>query len=98
MPSILSSRAALSSRSTPGKTPPRPQVGRRNFRRRRDGCRRASDSRSESSITAVNVVPRSAARFLASRRSWSSSRIVVLMHQSISARHQYVKDAGSGSV
>src|SRR5258708_6583530 len=41
-------------------------------------------------MTAVNVLPFSAAILLASARSVSSSRIVVLMHQSIPTKHQYV--------
>ena len=40
----------------------------------------------------VKVRPVSTASFLASARSLSSSRTVVLMHQSISPRHQYVKN------
>ena len=49
--------------------------------------RRASDSRNASSITAVSVLPDSAACLLAWARRCSSSRTVVRMHQSIHDAH-----------
>jgi hypothetical protein len=42
-------------------------------------------------MTAVSDLPVSWAKRLADLSSWSSSRIVVRMHQSISMEHQYVK-------
>ena len=41
-------------------------------------------------MTAVNDLPVSWAKRLADLSNWSSSRIVVRMHQSISVMHQYV--------
>jgi hypothetical protein len=42
-------------------------------------------------MTAVNDLPVSWAKRLADLSSWSSSRIVVRMRQSILVKHQYVK-------
>jgi len=88
---MRSSKAALSSRSMPGRTLSPLKVGIRNFRRCAKESRRERVCRRLSSIRAVKVVPFSAANFFASVKSRGSRRTVVLMHQDISYRHQYVK-------
>ncbi len=87
--SITSSSDAALSRSTPGRNPLPLNVG--SFKDPLTGfVRRLITSRRASSITAVKVWSESAASFLVSAKSASSSRTVVLMHQSIPPTHQYV--------
>jgi hypothetical protein len=79
-PSIRSRRAALLSRSTPGRTPPPArEVGRVTRLRRLEERDCARTSRSPCSIRAVNVSSRRAASRLARSRRASSSRTVVLI-------------------
>jgi len=89
--SIRSSSDVLSSRSTWARTPPPLTVFNRTGLDFVRTFRRASDSRNASSITAVSVLPDSAACLLAWARRCSSSRTVVRMHQSMQDAHQYVK-------
>ena len=85
------SKAAESSRSTPGWSPPPDAVVSLTGVRSSVFRWRASISRNASSITDVNVLFERAASCLTSTNRSSSSRMVVLMHQSISYYHIDVK-------
>ena len=95
-PSIRSSSPAVSSRSTPARSVAPGNVGRsaRGGRRptRRATARRAIDSRSASSTTALSVRPEATACALASASNRSAILIVVLMHQSMRTAHLDVND------
>ena len=84
--SIRSRSAALSPMSTPGMklSPGTPNVGSFTRLRRLGSLLRRTTIRSASSITAVSVVPRSAASRLASLSRWSSRSSVVRMQRNIS--------------
>ena len=88
---MVSSRSLDRSRSIPGRTPPVALDTGRSTRPRRAGFGLATTRSRASSISEVKVRPSSAARFLARRMSSSFILMVVLMHQDISMRHQYVK-------
>ena len=95
VPSIRSIKAALSSRSTPGRSLPL-EVGSAIPCSRTERSRRLSDSRRASSTTSFRVLPDRTASTLASARSRSSSLIVVLMHQSIRSRIKMSSRPGPG--
>jgi len=88
---MRSRRAAHLSRSTPGRNPPLPDVVKRPLPGFPARFCRAKDCRNTFSMTDVSVLPFSAAILLASAKSESFRRmLVLLMHQSICVKHQYV--------
>lgn len=95
VPSISSSRAALSSRSTPGCSPPPDRVAKGGGTEAAAAVRRATNVRIASSITSVMVRPDVAAMVLTSIRSRSSMLTVVRTHQSITVHHHDVKQRPS---
>ncbi len=91
LPSMRSSKEAESSKSTPGRSPPDPDVGILIRRFEACACFASSASRNASSITDVNVFWDPAARSFASCSKRSLILMVVLMHQNISHQHLDVK-------
>ena len=95
---MTSSRSLDRFRSTPGRTPPEAlDTGSSTRFRRCALVGFATISTRASSISEVKVRPSSAARFLARIRRSSFILMVVLTHQSISLRHQYVKHGNDGT-
>ncbi len=79
VPSMRSSNAAESSRSTPGRSLLPAKTGCLTARCRGRRSRLASDSRTASSMTEFSVLPERAASTFSRASSSSSSRMVVLM-------------------
>jgi hypothetical protein len=88
---ITSSRSQDRLRSTPGRTPPVALDTGKWTRFDGAALRSARIIAKPSSIREVNVRPSSDAFFFARFKSSSLILTVVLMHQSISLEHQYVK-------
>jgi len=88
---MASSKSQERLRSIPGRTPPEAFETGKSTRPRRVRLGLVTASARASSIRDVKVRPSSAARFLAWLRMSSFILIVVLMHQNISNKHQYVK-------
>lgn len=97
VPSMRSSNAAESSRSTPGRSLLPAKTGSLAARCRGRRSRLASDSRTASSMTEFSVLPERAASTFSRASSSSSSRMVVLMHRSMRTAHQSVKSRAPGS-
>ena len=88
---MTSSRSTDLLRSTPGRTPPEALDTGSSTRFRRSAFGLVRMTARPSSIRDVRVRPSLAARFFARWRRSSFILTVVLMHQNISAMHQYVK-------